>query len=278
METQGRLGHLTPEQEQKLQEFKQKQSGYDDDTLLRFLRARNFDLALTSKMFDEYVEWRQREGIDTILDDFVFPEYELVRQNYPRFYFKTDKFGRPVYIERLGHVKFDKLQTVTTSERMVRYHVYEYEKLIRYRFKACSVKSARTIEQSTTILDLTGVYLSTFSSVFGLIRQISGIAQNYYPELLGKMFIVNAPMLFSAIWALVSPLLNEVTVRKISIVGSSYKEKLLEFIDADSLPDFLGGTCTSDKWEQMDYGPWNDGSVDGYPIEKYEKGPLKAQE
>lgn len=29
----------------------------------------------------------------------------------------------------------------------------------------------------------------------------SGIGKDYYPECLGVMFIINAPMLFSGIWA-----------------------------------------------------------------------------
>jgi hypothetical protein len=55
--------------------------------------------------------------------------------------------------------------------------------LIKYRFKACSVKYGRVFEQSTTILDLAGVNLSTFSAVVGLVREVSGMGQNYYPEL-----------------------------------------------------------------------------------------------
>lgn len=41
------------------------------------------------------------------------------------------------------------------------------------------------------------------------------------------MFIINAPMLFSGIWTVIKPWIDEKTRNKISIIGSSYKEKLL---------------------------------------------------
>lgn len=150
------------------------------------------------------------------------------------------------------------LWTVTTSKRMLQNHVYEYEKLFNYRLKACTAKWGRHFEQSTTILDLKGVNLSSFSSVYSLVTEVSSIGQNYYPEMLGRMFIstalpnhsqvilyinLSAPMLFTAIWTVIKQLLDEVTVKKIFILGSNYKKQLLESIDADQLPDFLGGDC-----------------------------------
>jgi hypothetical protein len=151
------------------------------------------------------------------------------------------------------------------------FYINEYEKLLNYRFKACSIKAGRNIEQSTTILDLSGVALSTFSSVYNLVNQVSTIAQNYYPEMLGKMFIINAPMLFTAVWSVVKQMLDQVTVDKIQILGSGYKSSLLQFIDADNLPDFLGGNCKCADPFHIDIGPWNDGTVENFPIPDYEK-------
>jgi len=44
------------------------------------------------------------------------------------------------------------------------------------------------------------------------------------------MFIINAPMLFSGIWAVIKPWLDSKTKAKITIIGSGYKEKLNEFV------------------------------------------------
>jgi len=58
------------------------------------------------------------------------------------------------------------------------------------------------------------------------------------------MYIVNGGMLFSVIWAVVKPWLDEKTVKKISIINSGYEKELLELIPAENLPDFLGGRAT----------------------------------
>ena len=68
--------------------------------------------------------------------------------------------------------------------------------------------------------------------------------------------IVNAPMLFTGVWAVVKAWLDEKTREKIQIVGGGYTKKLLQYIDEDQLVDFLGGKNTS-KIED-DIGPWID--------------------
>ncbi|KAJ3091571.1 cytosolic factor, phosphatidylinositol/phosphatidylcholine transfer protein [Quaeritorhiza haematococci] len=278
--TAGRLGHLTPEQEKTLQDFKIELSAaglydpqkHDDHLLLRFLRARKFVLAASKKMWEDYQIWRKENSVDTINIDFDFPEYPVVKKYYPRFYHKTDKLGRPIYIEQMGPVDLKQLFAVTNAERMVKNHIYEYEKLVHYRLHACSLKAGLHLEQSCTILDLKGVSLSQFGNVYSLVKQVSNIAQNYYPEMLGKMFIINTPMLFTAVWNMVKPLLDEVTVKKINILGSSYKNKLLEVIDAENLPAMYGGQCQCPGGcDHADVGPWNDGTVPGYPMKEWEK-------
>lgn len=261
--TEGRLQFLTASQQADLIKFKEDLGQnydsqiHDDNLLLRFLRARQFKLPAAVEMFTKSQEWRKSYGTEKILQEFDFPEYLSVRTIYPRIYHKTDKLGRPVYIERVGQVDVKKLWAATTPERMLRNHVYEYEKLINYRFSACSAKSGRFFEQSTTILDLQGVNLSSFRDVYSLVTQVSSIGQDYYPELLGKMFIINAPMLFTATWVVIKQMLDERTVKKISIIGSSYKSQLLEYIDEENLPDFLGGTCKcKGGCSNIDIGPW----------------------
>jgi len=44
------------------------------------------------------------------------------------------------------------------------------------------------------------------------------------------MFIINAPMLFTGVWAIVKMWIDEKTREKIHILGSSYKKELLKHI------------------------------------------------
>ena len=106
----------------------------------------------------------------------------------------------------------------------MKYYIQSYEFLLNKIFPTCSRLAGRPIEQTFTVLDLEGVSMSMASSrVWNFVKLASSIGQDYYPEILGKMFIVNAPFLFSGFWAVVKPLLDEKTKNKITIVGSGYR-------------------------------------------------------
>lgn len=255
----------TPAQEEALRKLKVmlKESGLmrSKDTeldLLRYLRARSFDVGKARSMYETMVEWRQEIGADTIKEVFQFPERKRVKELYPHFHHKIDKFGRPVYIERLGQLQLEELLKVTTLDRMLQYHVKEWEILIDWKFPACSRKAGRTINQSLTILDLKGVSVKHMSKqVRHFIQKISKMDQDYYPEYLGKMIIVNSPTTFKAIWSIIKPWLDKRTQKKIEVHGSNYAHKLLELVDAENLPEFLGGSCKCPGGcENSDAGPW----------------------
>jgi hypothetical protein len=60
------------------------------------------------------------------------------------------------------------------------------------------------------------------------------MAQDNYPEILGNMFIINAPFLFTGIWAIVKVWIDDKTKEKIKILGSSYKKELLQYVSSSS--------------------------------------------
>ena len=108
------------------------------------------------------------------------------------------------------------------------------------------------------ILDLGGVSLSNFYRVKDYVSAASSIGQDRYPETMGKFYIINAPWAFSAVWTVIKPWLDEVTVKKIDILGGSYKDTLLKQIPAQNLPKEFGGACECTGGCSMsDAGPWN---------------------
>lgn len=86
----------------------------------------------------------------------------------------------------------------------------------------------------------------------------SSIGQDRYPETMGKFYIINAPWAFTTVWAVIKPWLDEVTVKKIEILGSGYKDTLLKQIPAQNLPKEFGGLCEcAGGCSLSDAGPWN---------------------
>jgi hypothetical protein len=96
------------------------------------------------------------------------------------------------------------------------------------------------------------------------------------------MAIINAPLLFTAVWGIIRNFLDHKTQSKIHIFGTNYKAQLLKLIDSESLPTYLGGSCQCKGGCRFsDSGPWNDGSVSGYPIsfwEDFKKRDVEAED
>ncbi|KAK4056233.1 cytosolic factor, phosphatidylinositol/phosphatidylcholine transfer protein [Microbotryomycetes sp. JL221] len=224
----------------------------------RFLRARKFDLAKSKIMWIDTQKWRKEFKVDELYETFDYTEKPEVDKLYPRFYHKTDKDGRPVYIEQLGKLDLKELYKHTTPERQIQSLVVEYEKFQRDRLPVCSEISGHLIETSCSIMDLKGIGLSQFWKVKGYVQEASAISQNNYPETMGRFYIINAPWAFSTAWSVIKGWLDEATVAKIHILSSDYKDELLKQVPEESLPSFLGGKCDCPEGCSMsDAGPWS---------------------
>ncbi|KAG9315901.1 CRAL-TRIO domain-containing protein [Chiua virens] len=222
--------------------------GTDDSTLLRFLRARKFNLNESKKMLKNCQHWRKTVsgiGIDELkdrMDPFDYPGREEVFKSWSMYFHKIDKKGRPVNIQFFGGLNLPELYKHVSPEKLVESIIVNADALTREVLPAASRAAGRHIEQSLVIVDLKG-----FGQVVCRLKRVSSshhISQDYFPETMGQLAIVNAPSSFTFIWSIVKPWLAKETVDKVDILGKDYKEVLLQLVDAVNLPATLGGNCT----------------------------------
>lgn len=261
----GHPGYLTPAQQAQVYQLRLllESEGYtkrlDTLTLLRFLRARKFDVELAKKMFVECEKWREEIKLDDTVPVWEYPEKKDMFKYYPQYYHKIDKDGRPVYIEQLGGIDLTAMYKITTAERMLTNLAVEYERLADPRLPACSRKAGTLLETCCTIMDFKGVSLTKAPQVYSYVKQASALSQNYYPERLGRLYLINAPWGFSTVWGVVKGWLDPVTVQKIHVLGGNYQKELLAQVPAENLPKEFGGKCECEGGcELSDMGPWRE--------------------
>ena len=120
---------------------------------------------------------------------------------------------------------------------------------------ACSRARGHAIDQFVSIIDTKGISMTDLMSknVYNLMSTASKMAQDYYPELVARSFVINTPMLFSGFFSVIKPLLNSRTQQNLAVIGSNYIKEVTTLIPLASLPIVLGGTC-QDPLDGKDHG------------------------
>ncbi|KAF7457786.1 phosphatidylinositol/phosphatidylcholine transfer protein [Cryptosporidium felis] len=263
----------------------------------RFLRARQFNVEKSTEMLKRYFEWREKKKVTEIIQNIQVP---IKLDLYKRAYHGIDKMGRPIYIDCIGSSNIRKMLEVYPEKSFFNQWIYEYEFLVNvisissqiYNVlrenhpKSNSISNVNKEEvmnilnnnelqniSTLNIIDMNGFTMTKFDgNCRKVIKELVHISQNYYPELLGKMIIINAPSIFGIIWNFLKPLIDDRTAKKISIYTrhDDWKSVLLDIVDSDQLPEFLGGSPKyQGDWINAHLGPWSNPTILECIAEKY---------
>ncbi|XP_022716718.1 phosphatidylinositol/phosphatidylcholine transfer protein SFH1-like isoform X2 [Durio zibethinus] len=215
--------------------FQNMHHGYPTETLVRFLKARDWNVQKAHKMLIDCLQWRIQNEIDNILAKPIIPTdlYRAVRDSQLVGLSGYSKEGLPVIAIGVGLSTYDKAS--------VNYYVQSHIQMNEYRDRVVSPmateKYGRHISTCLKVLDMTGLKLSALNQL-KLLTTISTIDDLNYPEKTQTYYIVNAPYIFSACWKAVKPLLQERTKRKIQVLQGCGRDELLKIMDYSSLPHF----------------------------------------
>ncbi|NXL66673.1 S14L5 protein, partial [Chordeiles acutipennis] len=243
------LGQLTPMQESCLIRLRQwlqethKGKIPKDEHILRFLRARDFNIDKAREMLCQSLSWRKQYQVDYILQSWRPPA--LLDEYYTGGWHYQDKgeihFLLELLVSLIGFTRSCTAHGVTemfcgsSTEQPVSNKILTGLSLHVY------------FRSWTCLVDLEGLNMRHLwrPGVKALLRIIEVVEDNY-PETLGRLLIVRAPRVFPVLWTLVSPFINENTRQKFLIYsGNNYQGPggLVDYVDKDVIPDFLGGDC-----------------------------------
>ncbi|PPD96772.1 hypothetical protein GOBAR_DD06178 [Gossypium barbadense] len=179
--------------------FQNMHHGYPTEPLVRFLKARDWNVQKAHKM---------KPIIPVDL-------YRAVRD--------SQLVGVSGYSKEVNYYVQSHIQMNEYRDRVV--------------LPTATEKYGRHISTCLKILDMTGLKLSALNQI-KLLSTIATIDDLNYPEKTGTYYIVNVPYIFSACWKAVKPLLQERTKRKIQVLQGCGRDELLKIMDYSSLPHF----------------------------------------
>ena len=264
-EFSGRLGDLSENQSSVLKTVRKHlndrniyDTRYDDWMLLRFCRVKKFKVSDIISMIDKEIHFREIHDLDHFFDHYDHRIDEFMKKNLTAGYSGISKEGYPINIEILANFDLQVISEQGTKEDNIMFNCKNQEKLLNVVLPYCSFLADKRIDQQITIVDLKG-----FNYMPGIWNKsyregpalASEVVNNNYPDTSYKIFIINTPFAFSALWAIMKKVLPESHVKKIRVLGSSYKKELQKDIDADQLPSLLGGTVANFPDNKM---PWSE--------------------
>jgi len=256
----GHLGNLTPEQQKSLEAFKEslanaglyssavdsRDSSHDDPTLLRFLRARAFNVAAAQRQFTDAENWRKKHDVHNLYHEMSAEIIENAKRFYPRWTGRRDKLGLPLYVYRLASLEpiQQELDSIPPNTRFHRI-VALYELMARFTLPLCSHLPHATepipISSTTTIVDLENVSFSSMWKLRNHLQEASRLSTANYPETLHTIAIVNSPSFFPTIWNWIKGWFDEGTRLKIHVLSGDPGSTLSGLVHSHDLPASYGG-------------------------------------
>lgn len=221
----------------------------DSDFIFKFLVDANWKVKRAVRNFVAMMEWRESVSADEAFS-WRF-DVDSIRRHYTQCFLGFDKFGAPVYMERIGGLDVKGVLGVVNSEEFLRYHILHWEFIHRVLFPIASARAGRKITQVISIVDVSGLGRSHLqAAVFDILKNLAKVDQEMFPESGAKLYVVNVPWIFKAVWKLIRPLLSAKGKRAIEVVRGDCKKVLLEKVfDLESLPEVLGGSA---PWGQSE--------------------------
>ena len=236
----------------------------DATTLLRFLRAREHDVAEAAKMWRAAHAWREHHVRTALAEcgaaDAGSTEGWRWRQHADAGAAPTPRGrlalahgmglrldaaaadGSPVLYWALGELDVAGVAREDLADCLLMRQVAHLEDALQAS-RAVS-RAEKRLVRCRLVIDLRGLRVLALLRRLGVVKRITAIGKTYFPEVTASATLINAPAGVETLWRGVSVFLNAAMRAKVRIVGRDYREALTDHAkieDYDLLPVRLGG-------------------------------------
>lgn len=231
---------------QKLSEHPEKideQSRYKDPRMLfRYVEAREFILDQAYTMIVDDSKWRKEYNADQVLENWKKHRYYETLTNYwPAVWSGLDKDGSPIFWERIGAISPQDVAMEIPMDAFTFFRVALMEEGYRRR-KEEGEKQGKFHRRSLMVVDVGGLGLQHLSKLtLSLFQRVGSCLEQHYPGTVKRVFIINAPAIFSKAFDMVKGYLPERTKKKITIFGNNFLDDLKQWIPEEHISTRYGG-------------------------------------
>lgn len=240
-----------------------------DRRIMRFIRGNGHNLTKAVESMTSFLLWRTANGVDKIREDIVFggknkaslfPKGKIILSLVPQHCLITsarDRQGNPISIEFfnfdpsliLREISLDEyllFLTYTLEFKMIileQLSQEEEERILATGYDKNDPSGYGVILKHFVIRDLKGIGMAHVGQDGQrIVKAALALSERNYSELLSKLYIINAPWMFTVIWYFAKSIIDPSTAAKISIHGADYSTAMLEDIEANFIPVQFGGT------------------------------------
>lgn len=209
-----------------------------DNFMLRFIRARKWDVDNSLVMLANSIQWRVKTSkVDDLLKSSELGCLERNQKGVLKQFRSgkciihgKDKLNRPIVIvrPRFHHSSEQTMEEVEIFTLLL----IEYARLML----------TEPIDQCALIFDLKGFTMANMD--YEPVKYMIGAFEAHYPESLGVLLIHRAPWIFGGIWQIVKNWLDPVVASKINF--TKHTSDLEKYINTNEILEEMGGNDNYD--------------------------------
>jgi len=190
---------------------------FTDTTILRFYRGHKGKEESAFGGLQRYIQWRKNEDVDNIENR--KKEFQIELDKHKCEVGTYDLNGRPanfVYARR--HNKNDR-------------DIHQVRLLTIWALETLRKHTKPEEERFTIAFDLGGFSLQCMD--YEAVKQLIQILQSHYPDTLESCYVIDAPFIFSACWAIIKLWIDPVTAQKVQFIS---RAELAKYFDPSAIP------------------------------------------